>query len=451
MNRAHRLRLSLLALLATTLAATPAAAVIDGITGTSFAFAADTGRITTADGANLLIWGIACTSCGTPAQYPAPTLILDQGATVTVTLRNFITLPAGTPAGTPAPNVSLVFPGQDSVTASGGVAGNLTQEAPPSLPTDASTTANTVTYTFVANHPGTFQYHSGTREDLEIEMGLVGAIIVRPTGFPNRAYAHPATEFDRETLFVTTEMDPNVHNMIDFGLIGQVDNTKWWSTYWFFNGRTFPDTLAEPNLPWMASQPYNCAPQLHPGERLLIRTVSAGREIHPFHHHGNHSRIVAKDGRLLESAPGAGPDLSWLVYSIPSIPSETTDSIFTWTGEGLGWDVYGHTDSSAASLQPGECVFNGAVNLANPLCDHGKPIPVNLPDNLALQFGEFWSGSPYLGKLGPLPPGQGRNNTTGGYFFMWHSHTEKEIVNNNIFPGGMLTMCDVEAPGVPIP
>ncbi len=24
--------------------------------------------------------------------------------------------------------------------------------------------------------------------------------------------------------------------------------------------------------------------------------------------------------------------------------------------------------------------------------------------------------------------------------YMWHSHNEKEIVNNNIFPGGMLTM-----------
>lgn len=443
MNRTHRLCLSLLALLALTVAALPAPAVIDGVTGTSFAFAAQPGRITTPDGANLLIWGIACTSCGTPAQYPAPTLILDQGATVTITLTNQLTLPAATPAGTPVPNVSLVFPGQDRVTATGGVPGQLTAEAVAG--------GTPVTYTFVASHPGTFQYHSGTREDLEIEMGLVGAIVVRPTGFPKRAYAHSETAFDRESLFVITEIDPAIHNLIDYGQIGQVDNSKWWSTYWFFNGRAFPDTVAEAGLPWMPSQPYNCAPQVHPGEKLLIRTVSAGREIHPFHHHGNHARIIAKDGHLLESVPGAGPDLSWLVYSTPSIPSETTDAIFTWTGEGLGWDVYGHTDSLASSLQPGECVFNGAVDLSNPLCDHGKAIPVNLPDNLALQFGEFWSGSPYLGKLGPLPPGQGRNNTTGGYFFMWHSHTEKEIVNNNIFPGGMLTMCDVEAPGVPIP
>jgi len=443
MNQTKRLCLPALASLVAMLAAPPAAAVVDGVTGTSFTFTAQSGRISTPDGSSLLFWGYACTSCATPVQYPGPTLILNQGQTVTITLRNALTLPAATPVGTAVPKVSLVFPGQDNVTATGGDVGNVTREAPAD-----STTA--VTYTFTANHPGTYQYHSATQEDLEIEMGLVGAIIVRPTGFPNRAYAHPATAFDREYLFVITEMDPSVHNDIDLGRYALVDNTDWVSTYWFFNGRNAPDTLAESYVPWMPSQPYNCAPRVHPGEQMLVRTVSVGREIHPFHHHGNHARIIAKEGRLLESAPGAGPDLSYLVYSTPSIPGETTDALWSWTGEGLGWDAYGHTTTSAATLQPGECVFNGAVDLANPLCDHGKRIPVTLPDNLALHFGEFWSGSPYLGQLGSLPPGQGRNNTTGGYFFMWHSHTEKEIVNNNVFPGGMLTMCVVEAPGVVI-
>ena len=31
--------------------------------------------------------------------------------------------------------------------------------------------------------PGTYIYHSGTQWDLQGEMGLVGALIVRPTGF----------------------------------------------------------------------------------------------------------------------------------------------------------------------------------------------------------------------------------------------------------------------------
>jgi hypothetical protein len=34
---------------------------------------------------------------------------------------------------------------------------------------------------------------------------------------------------------------------------------------------------------------------------------------------------------------------------------------------------------------------------------------------------------------------------------MWHSHTEKELTNNDIFPGGMLTMLIIEPWGTDIP
>jgi hypothetical protein len=39
----------------------------------------------------------------------------------------------------------------------------------------------------------------------------------------------------------------------------------------------------------------------------------------------------------------------------------------------------------------------------------------------------------------------------GEYYFMWHSHTEKEIVNWDIFPGGMMTMLIVMPTSIPIP
>lgn len=41
---------------------------------------------------------------------------------------------------------------------------------------------------------------------------------------------------------------------------------------------------------------------------------------HPFRLHGNHVRIIAADGRMLESAPGAGPDLSTSVFTVQSFP-----------------------------------------------------------------------------------------------------------------------------------
>ena len=82
--------------------------------------------------------------------------------------------------------------------------------------------------------------------------------------------------------------------------------------------------------------------------------------------------------------------------------------------------------------------------------DHGKPFPVILPADSELTFGGQWSGSPYLGGGGALPPGQGGLNPDGGFFFMWHSHNEKEMVNNDIFPGGMMTHIAIQPPGAPI-
>jgi hypothetical protein len=34
---------------------------------------------------------------------------------------------------------------------------------------------------------------------------------------------------------------------------------------------------------------------------------------------------------------------------------------------------------------------------------------------------------------------------------MWHSHTERELTNYDVFPGGMMTMLIVEPLAVPIP
>ena len=83
--------------------------------------------------------------------------------------------------------------------------------------------------------------------------------------------------------------------------------------------------------------------------------------------------------------------------------------------------------------------------------DHGKPFPVNLPGDQELTFGGFWSGSPFLGSSEPLPPGEGGLNPSAGFAFMWHSHTEKEMTNYDIFPGGMMTMMIIDPPGTIVP
>ena len=419
-------------------------AAITGVAGTQFNLVAREGYVSAADGGSLYSWGYALDNG--LMQYPGPTLIVNQGATVTVTLRNELPVPAG--------NVSIVFPGQ-AVTASGGVAGKLTREAAPGG-------ATAVTYTFVAAKPGTFSYHSGTQVGLQVEMGLVGALIVRPAGFDPAhpmAYGHMDSHYTYEHLYLLTEMDLNIHNAVANGVATgaiAVDTTSSFPVYWFINGRAAPDTMLEDGVPWLPHQPSGSMAMMHPGDKILLRLIGAGRDLHPFHHHGNNSTIIARDGRLLASAPGMGADLAVSDFTITVAPGSTVDAIYTWTGEKLGWDIYGtgadyEHDCNGISVNAANPASAGFDPVTHEYCaDHGKPFPVILPADSELTFGGQWSGSPYLGGGGALPPGQGGLNPDGGFFFMWHSHNEKEMVNNDIFPGGMMTHVLIQPPGAPI-
>lgn len=412
-----------------------ALATMQVVTGPAFNLEARGGYISTPDGSSIYTWGYGQAG---QMQYPGPNLAVTEGQTVIVNLTNMLTVP-----------VSMVFPGQVGVTATmiagTGNDGLLTMEANP---------GETVQYSFVAANPGTYLYHSGTRPELQIEMGLVGALIVRPALGPNYAYNDASTEFtpNCEYLFLLTEMDPVIHLLVEFGYEAFVDNTTYFPVYWFINGRCAPDTMRMNFDPWLPNQPYNCMPMMEPGDKMLMRLVGAGRDLHPFHHHGNHSQIIGRNGRFLE---GRGET----VFTIQTVPGQTVEAIFEWTGEGLGWDMYGHPqdiDNPPLGNFPGDedidhngdGLFDNVPMEPNEYApDHGKPFPVNLPEPTNLVFGGFWSGSPFLGQEEQLPPGEGGLNPCGVYTYMWHSHTEKEMVNNDIFPGGMMTMLMIMPPG----
>lgn len=405
---------------------------IDGITGPSFTFTAKGGHVSTSEGNSIYFWGFANGSgANAVMQYPGPTMIVNQGDAVTVTLYNELPVP-----------VSIIFPGQSGVVASGGVAGLLTQEAPAGT---AAAPGGPVTVTFTASQPGTYLYQSGTRQDLQVEMGLVGALIVRPTGFNadvpanRRAYNHDDSLYAHEHLFLLTDMDENIHDTIEHqvltGLPIAADMTKWYPQYWFINGRSGTDTLLPAGAPWLPHQPYDAIVLIKPKEKVLQRVIGAGRDSHPFHHHGNDGLLIARDGRLLSSTPTtltAGADLAYPQFTVPASPGSTWDQIFEWTGEKLGWDIYGHA--------PGDPMAPGEYEP-----DHGKAFPVRMPSQQDVTFGMLYSGSPFLGSEGQLPPGEGGFNP-GVFMYMWHSHSERELCDGNIFPGGMLTFCLIAAP-----
>jgi hypothetical protein len=505
----------LLSLTATAYAAAP------GIKGTTFNLTAKADFINQPDGQAVYSWGYGCTG-NTPGsanfapaaitsgfcndmQIPGPTLIVTEGDTVTVTLTNSLPPSAG--------NTSILFPGFNVTTscATAGQQGLLTCEAAP---------GSSVTYTFTATSPGTRSYYSGTQGDLQVEMGLFGAIIVLPANVPTTcsnglpethpgnnaaaktnwgesdfrlaaaAYDIPQSCYDREYLFQFSEMDPRIHQAAEeqvaaagncsVGAPGcslNVPTEPYHPAYFMINGRSMPDDMDSNYAAEYPHQPYNGDPHIHPGEQVLLRIIGQSRWQHPFHEHANHVRILARDGNLIMTPDGlglAGPAF----FTTTTTPGQAMDGIFYYTGRGLNWDMYGHhpgdTDSNASlSCTPDANGYNTgaptAINYFEWCQDHNKPLevapfgdvagggPATLPEPNILTNGTWYGGSPYLGPdatvravgvTGTTPPaGTVANGPTGeaGYAFMWHSHNEREITTNNVFPGGMFMMLLVDS------
>jgi FtsP/CotA-like multicopper oxidase with cupredoxin domain len=538
--------------------AAAAFAAAPGITGPTFNLTAQPSFLNQPDGESVYSWGYGCN--GTPTgfaptlpgqncptmQVPGPTMIVTEGASVSVTLTNNLPTAAG--------NTSILFPGFNVTTT---CPSSTTTGAPQQgLLTCEAVHNGSVTYTFTASAPGTHAYYSGTQGDLQIEMGLYGAIIVLPATVPancnsgyhtlnataqaahletdfrlaHAANDHPGSCYDREYLFQWAEMDTRIHRQAlaqvtaltgcTAGAVGcslDVQTEPYHPAYFLINGRSMPD-LMDPNFAGeYPHQPYNANPHMHMGELTLIRTIGQGRWQHPFHEHANHVRILARDGNLVLSGSTtnvtytsgltgdtgvAGRGLAGLLmFNTDTTPGESFDGIFYFSGRGLNWDPYGHHPGDTAdpngslSCTPDVNGYNsgatGAINFMEWCQDHNKPIQVNpfgdvaaggpatLPDPNVFTNGPWYGGTPYLGPdatlrgggtqacVGnpygttplPLPANPANAGCTTlnpanlqlnpaierGWAFMWHSHNEREITTNNVFPGGMLMMMLVDS------
>jgi len=371
------------------------------------------GYISIPDGNSIYIWGFV-DDPGKSAQLPGPILVLSQGETVTVTLTNHLSEP-----------VSICFPGQSGVkaiTSGGGESPVEPQYQDGKLVslTNFAAPGQSLSYIFVASRPGTYLYESGTNPHKQVHMGLYGAIVVRPKDYmahhPKHRTAYGAgtgTEFDREYLLIPGEIDPELHQAAENGQSYDIRSYK--PRYWTLNGRSNPDTDLPNFAGHLPNQPYSAMVMAEPDEKVLLRYVGAGIESHPLHPHGNHTRAVALDGRLLRNGR---VDLSYKRFTVLVSPGQTVDQIFQWHG-------LGYTPANT--------------------------IPTLLPGLRNLAIGHtgmtMWSGSPYLGVKGDLPVDIVSYNEAGEYHFMLHSHEEPQITNWGEFPGGMMTMIAIYPTG----
>jgi FtsP/CotA-like multicopper oxidase with cupredoxin domain len=388
----------------------------------SFSLATMEGNISLPDGNVVYMWGYS--EVGQPFQHPSPVLCVNEGETVTIVLQNSL-----------SEDVSIVFPGQENVLANGapsqpqfGAFGELTSLAPV-----AAANGGSVTYSFVAEKPGTYLYYSGTEAVKQVNMGLFGALVVRPTGHPDWAYNETAagefgetytTQFEPTTEYVMmlSEIDPNLHMAVEQGLPYNMNNYR--SRYWLINGRSFPDTIAPNGAEWLPNQPYSSLLHIHPYNNdptspaynpypALVRFLSVGTENYPHHPHGNHGRIIAQDGNVLIGE--GGEDLSYEKFTVLVGPGETQDELFAWT-DVEQWD---------------------------PLTN---PIPVEIPQLQNLVFGTFYSGSPYLGNVDTLPVGSQALNQCGEYYHIAHNHSLQQITAWGVVLSGHITFTRIDPP-----
>ena len=81
----------------------------------------------------------------------------------------------------------------------------------------------------------------------------------------------------------------------------EVPTEPYHPAYFMINGRSMPDDMDPNYAAQYPHQPYNGNPHMHPGELVLLRIIGQGRWQHPFHEHGNHVRILGRDGNLILS------------------------------------------------------------------------------------------------------------------------------------------------------
>jgi FtsP/CotA-like multicopper oxidase with cupredoxin domain len=400
----------------------------------TFTLTATDGYIAEPDGNVVYMWGFS--EGDNPFQHPSPVLCVEQNATVTIVVNNPL-----------REDISLVFPGQENVLANGVPSGpvyNATGELV-SLAPVAAAHGGSVTYSFVASRPGTFIYQSGTEPLKQVNMGLFGAIIVRPaldpalplsdphTGQPIAyAYSHPGAAYNPETdyLVLISEVDPELHVAVEQGFLYNMN--RYTPRYWNYNGRSFPDTIADNGATWLPSQPYGSLIYIHPLDDqpylddgvtpnpaynpypALIRYLNVGTMEYTHHPHGNHGQIIAWDANLLIS-----PDGQWDMFSeefaVTMAPGQTMDSLFAWEDVDK-WDPV------------------------------DNPIPVVIPQLLDLTVGQFYSGSPYLGNLDALPVGTQALNQCGEYYHIAHNHALHQITAWGVVLSGHITFARIDPP-----
>lgn len=196
------------------------------------------------------IWGYNSTN--NPVTQPGgPTLFVNEGDTVTITLHNEL-----------GEDTALLFQGQDMIPDTTGVA-----------------SGGIKIYTFEANRPGTYLYEAGLLANAQhqVAMGLYGALVVRPAT-ASQAYNSVTTAFDDEAVLVLSDIDPALNNSANPAAF---DMRNYAPKYFLINGQVYPNTAPISTVA---------------GNTVLLRYLNAGLQPYSMTLLGLRQTAIAMDG-----------------------------------------------------------------------------------------------------------------------------------------------------------
>ena len=239
-----------------------------------------------------------------PARVPSPTIRVEEGDRLRITLRNTHYFPH-----------TIHFHGTIHPNDMDGVP-DITQH--PVRPGDR------FVYEFIAKNPGTHWYHCHVQPDVHVLMGLVGMLIIEPNR-PNNNFRHlipgageikdlaKATleeGYHREYSLVYMDIDSQLNRIledykdprqIEKKMHREYDSTKRQPDIFLLNGRSFPSTLRDTLI------------RVKENERVKLRILNAGARTLSLHTHGHHPTLTHVDG-----------------YRVPEVARITRD-VFTLT------------------------------------------------------------------------------------------------------------------------
>ena len=252
------------------------------------------------DGTNVVQWGFARDSAfgarDGAVTVPGPILLVLPGDNVlTIRLDNDLPEP-----------ISIVINGQFTTSAApapvrhpDGRVRSFTHETPPGNTTP-------VTYTWSPVRPGTYLYLSGSHPQVQVPMGLYGAL-KKDT---NNGVAYPGASYATDVLLLFSEIDPALNAAVATGNFGA--------------GKARPSALGyEAKYFLINGIPYtNGAPPIRggdPGKTNLIRLLNASLETHVPVLNGAYLSLIAQDGNLRPYPKNS--------YAVPLPPQKTIDAL----------------------------------------------------------------------------------------------------------------------------